>query len=600
MKGKKDDDSRLIHYMRQYKWLTRKSVVQEIARAAAEEVGNKMQAGANPENLDVGTSKGLHFVTLTADTKFVDIPDEYISPLFRAMKARTKPISKRATPAFLGALGKEGFQRMMSNEGEGYLATYASQSAVKVKCPSSQAKHAFNECSSIDHVEFPFCIELAVLHRKEDGRGLKVLCFVNRMPTMSSTVFDRLYDVGYHLGRVWIRKNSPVTVAVHFLSPVIEWLNFGKSEFYDADASSAMEDLFNKCLPMPAQPRIYSEAPRTKLDNKPKRFVNGELSNFADWLRASMKVQARLMTKRGWCYIMENIKLVVKSEFGRAQKRINECIAEDLINWDDFIEEESKNWSPVEQVFPEQTEPSREAIVEQAARAFKNVSVKEIEASFLADYWKTTEYFLVVVTEKIDLYNILKPACDKYHIPILNGKGWESVSKLGKLARLFKKGESLGLKPKLLYFGDWDFIGDDISKLLVNNINKYAKNFRWTAPADLVDRVGLDEWQIKKHDFPMIPYERKGKKKDRKDKRFDEWVKNHGNNKCECNVFVVNADLAIEYLVDKIHLYWGQDVLDRFTEKEREVQEKVRELMEELGLDEVLQRVVEPQGEDAR
>jgi hypothetical protein len=42
-------------------------------------------------------------------------------------------------------------------------------------------------------------------------------------------VFSRIYNINYHLGRVGITEDTPVTVVAHLVCPVLKWLNYGKS-----------------------------------------------------------------------------------------------------------------------------------------------------------------------------------------------------------------------------------------------------------------------------------------------------------------------------------------------------------------------------------
>jgi hypothetical protein len=42
-------------------------------------------------------------------------------------------------------------------------------------------------------------------------------------------LFERIYNINYHLGRVGLTSDHPVTVIVHLVCPVLKWLNYGKS-----------------------------------------------------------------------------------------------------------------------------------------------------------------------------------------------------------------------------------------------------------------------------------------------------------------------------------------------------------------------------------
>jgi hypothetical protein len=42
-------------------------------------------------------------------------------------------------------------------------------------------------------------------------------------------IFSKIFDVKYRLGLVGIKGNMPVTVVLHLVCPVLNWLNYGKS-----------------------------------------------------------------------------------------------------------------------------------------------------------------------------------------------------------------------------------------------------------------------------------------------------------------------------------------------------------------------------------
>ena len=98
---------------------------------------------------------------------------------------------------------------------------------VKVEC--SKSYHGDDPCNCEDHVEFPYLVELAIFDRKKDDQeGVKVYQCVNFMASMEN-IFSGIYDINYHLGRVGISKDMPVTVVAHLVCPVLKWLNYGKS-----------------------------------------------------------------------------------------------------------------------------------------------------------------------------------------------------------------------------------------------------------------------------------------------------------------------------------------------------------------------------------
>jgi len=157
-------------------------------------------------------------------TPIRDIPQKRVPQLFSLMKAKAKAVSSRSVASVLGCVGEKAFEHVRERQGWKRLG-YTKIPASRVQC---QCQFFGEPCNSLDHVEFPYLIELAVFDRQDDNAGLKVYQCVNFMASMKD-IFNRIYDVNYHLGRVEITKDTPVTVLLHLVCPVLNWLDYGKS-----------------------------------------------------------------------------------------------------------------------------------------------------------------------------------------------------------------------------------------------------------------------------------------------------------------------------------------------------------------------------------
>ena len=160
-------------------------------------------------------------------TLIKDLSEEMVTVLFVIMKEMAKPIpkNKRSIRSVLGCVGKESLERLCERRGWKRLR-YIMMPGIRVECPEHY--HGDGSCRNIDHVEFPYLIELAVFDRQDDGEGLKVYQCVNFMASMDD-LFARIFNINFRLGGVGIREDTPVTVVVHLVSPVLKWLNYGKS-----------------------------------------------------------------------------------------------------------------------------------------------------------------------------------------------------------------------------------------------------------------------------------------------------------------------------------------------------------------------------------
>jgi hypothetical protein len=161
-------------------------------------------------------------------TQLKDVPHRMVSKLFTIMKSNSKPIAKRSIPSVLGFVGEKAFDKLREQHGWKRLR-YKMSCGTRMECPDIyQHVYTYGPCRNSDHVEFPFLIEVAVFDRNDDGEGLKIYQCVNFMASMED-IFSRIYNIQYHLGRVGITQDMPVTVVAHLVCPVLKWLNYGKS-----------------------------------------------------------------------------------------------------------------------------------------------------------------------------------------------------------------------------------------------------------------------------------------------------------------------------------------------------------------------------------
>lgn len=204
-------ETQLKEFIPLFRGFTSKKVIREILQ------------NLNSMNHD---SQGNGSVQFFPATLIKDVPSRVVSKLFAIMKARTKPIGKRSIKSVLGCLGKASFEKIREQNGWERLR-YVAMPGIKVECP--EFYHGDGACRNLDHVEFPYLIELAVFDRKrDDQKGLKVYQCVNFMASMED-IFSRIFNINYRLGRVGIKEDTPVTVVAHLVCPVLKWLNYGKS-----------------------------------------------------------------------------------------------------------------------------------------------------------------------------------------------------------------------------------------------------------------------------------------------------------------------------------------------------------------------------------
>jgi hypothetical protein len=203
-------ETQLKEFISLFRGFTSKAIIREILQ------------NLNSANHDSRKNPRVQFLPVTPIQEF---STGAVSELFRMMRAKAKPIAKRSIGSVLGFVGEESFEEIRKQQGWERLR-YTMIPSTQIECP--ELFHDVTPCDNPDHVEFPCLVELAVFDRKDDGEGLKVYQCVNFMASMED-IFSRIFDIGYRLGRVGIKAETPVTVVAHLVCPVLKWLNYGKS-----------------------------------------------------------------------------------------------------------------------------------------------------------------------------------------------------------------------------------------------------------------------------------------------------------------------------------------------------------------------------------
>jgi len=302
-----------------------------------------------------------------------------------------------------------------------------------------------------------------------------------------------------------------------------------------------------------------------------------------------LRMQAsQKMSSRGWCYFLEGFNLLKKGDFDKAQKAINECRKKGYLPIDLVAEDPKRLWSNVE--IPETVSP--EAYLKQWLEGALSA-----EEYYTPDWWKGETYYLQMMVEKIDLVNMFEPICREYHIPIVNAGGWYDIMERAVAVRRFKWAETKGLRPVLLYFGDFDPFGLAISTFIHKNFWEIVRGTSWSPRNLIVDRFGLNFDFIEQQQLTWIDNLESGSGKDMSlmDNRIvKEYIAKYGVRKCEANA-VMRASArppALKLCRDAIEKYLGTDALSRFKERRQEIRKRLGDFKERTGLDEAIEEAL--------
>ena len=307
------------------------------------------------------------------------------------------------------------------------------------------------------------------------------------------------------------------------------------------------------------------------------------------------------ISSRGWCYQLEDLRLINKNEFDKCEKIINDCRKLGLLPVDFVAEESSRQFSGVEK-------PETETPLEYFADYLR--TTLNCYNMYIPDWWEDEQYYIQMVVEKVDLVNLFSPICQQYHIPIATAKGWSSILQRAEYCRRFKDAEDQGLECVLLYCGDHDPDGLRIGEFLMNNISE-LKDSKWGDGTDgydpenlVIDRFGLNYDFIEANHLTSIDNLKTGAKTKDMDLSYpshpnhklpyvQEYIKNYGVRKWEANALITRRDQARKLCRDAIEHYLGHDAISRFQEKRKAIKEEVIGFMEERNLRVPLQKMLD-------
>ena len=154
----------------------------------------------------------------------------------------------------------------------------------------------------------------------------------------------------------------------------------------------------------------------------------------------------------------------------------------------------------------------------------------------------------------------------------------------------FKAAEENGLVPVLLYCGDHDPAGINISNAYRKNLNDLLLATGWRADNLIIDRFGLNYDFIIENGIRWVDNLETGSGKNLNDpnhkNHFDSWVQNYinqyGVRKVEANVLVTRIDEARELFKSTLDKYLDYDGIEQYETDVEQAQQEVKELVTEL------------------
>ena len=154
--------------------------------------------------------------------------------------------------------------------------------------------------------------------------------------------------------------------------------------------------------------------------------------------------------------------------------------------------------------------------------------------------------------------------------PLATGRGWSSISQLWEVVERLHDHEKKGRQSVLLYCGEHDPTGFQISDTIKKNLHDLKKATGWNPQNLIVDRFGLNHDFIRQHNLSTIPNLETGSGEDlaepghrhHKMSYVQDYINNYGIWKCEANAIVVIPQLGRQLCEDAINKYISRDAVD--------------------------------------
>ena len=206
------------------------------------------------------------------------------------------------------------------------------------------------------------------------------------------------------------------------------------------------------------------------------------------------------------------------------------------------------------------------------------------------EFWDYQEYYIELIVEKIDLKSLFSSQCTDFYIPCANAKGWSDINLRAEMISRFKYWEDKGKTPVLLYCGDHDPAGINISNLIKKNLNDLSQATGWTADNLIFDRFGLNHDFIEENNLSWIDNLETGagknlesaKHPDHKKAWVQDYITSYGIRKVEANSLIVRIEAGKRLFKTTLDKYLDYERVDRFNEDTFQQQDQVETIVKKL------------------
>jgi hypothetical protein len=310
------------------------------------------------------------------------------------------------------------------------------------------------------------------------------------------------------------------------------------------------------------------------------------LAIFAEYMKFFQSKVGFKLSPRGWGYQLEGFGLITKSEFDKVASAINECRKKGYLPIDFVASEGAREFRGVE--VP--TGDIGDHVKRYISAALNNSDY------YTPDWWEGEKYYIQLLVEKVDLVTLFRPVCRDYHIPVANARGWSSIHQKWDILKRFQAAEKIGLKPVLLYCGDFDPYGMAISDYMMKQFLELYPATNYDPRKIKIDRFGLNYEYIIENRLTWIDNLESGFGTDMttlNNSIVQGYIAKYGERKCEANALVVRPHAARKLCRKAIIKYLKDGAKQRFKDKKLASDVKINAFMQDNGILEPLQKIAD-------
>ena len=241
--------------------------------------------------------------------------------------------------------------------------------------------------------------------------------------------------------------------------------------------------------------------------------------------------------------VTQNILRNNLQEYKRLEKSVNKGRLGGHIDWDSIVDRARAAVKP-----PEWSDPTD--ILDSAARSYR------------LDRWEGQRHYVEVWCEKDALSGIIAPVCSRYHVRYMGDRGYLSSTAVYDGAQRFTEAMDRGRDAVLIYLGDHDPSGLDMSR----DIEARLYLMTWSAGVE-VARLALNMDQVTEHQPPPNPAKLQ-------DTRYNGYVEEHGLETWELDA--LNPALLDALLSGAIERRLDRDLWNVMLKREAAGRESIR------------------------